>query len=247
MLLDGVKWTLGDSAEAGDSCESAMSLLSLATCVCYRPSLWCPSTYLCQTCYLCDQGSSYSTFYDLKGGFLCSFSSWSMLCSTWLGFLAWPQEHKGCSSVGLHLCEVKRERKAVNSCVVWLLQLQEQPCKLWRNTFWKFAVEILWSQTNLLSFFFLKLHFPFLTVLGTLSWRGFTVDVNVPDAAMTCLCMYVLFCSQPKQADHITDLFGNKQSYFSGVWSSSVHCDLISGASNGGCVQLGSHFWQKPS
>lgn len=77
-------------------------------------------------------------------------------------------------------------------------------------------MEKLRNQTRLLNTFFHKLPLLFRTVLGTLTQGGFTIDINSPDATTTCLCPFpspAHFYSQQmlNQADHLTDLSGNKQ------------------------------------
>lgn len=77
-------------------------------------------------------------------------------------------------------------------------------------------MEKLRNKIGLLNTFFLKLPFLFLTVLGTLPRGGFTLHINSPDAATTCLCPCpspARFCSQQmlSQAHHLIDLPSTKQ------------------------------------
>lgn len=82
------------------------------------------------------------------------------------------------------------------------------------------------NQTRLLNTFFFKLPFLVLTVLGTLTWAGFTVDINSPDAT-TSLSSFpspAHFCSQQmlSQADHLTDLFDREQRVIFQVWGQTL-------------------------
>jgi len=89
-------------------------------------------------------------------------------------------------------------------------------------------VEKLRNQTRLLNTFFLKLSFLFLTVVGTLTQGCFTTDINSPLVSVPSLLhISIPSRSQPVRSPYWS-LWQQTEDYLSGMWASSVHCNMIS-------------------